>query len=141
MSLTESFHDLRERVDSSDEAIMAAADQRREEIEVTLEKARRDADTHAAELRSKTRDTAGEAENHWKEFQKEWDRHIEQTRQRVAAKKAGIDADIAEDQAAMAESDAMDALAFASSAVVEAEYAVIDAILARRSAKVLAQST
>jgi hypothetical protein len=141
MSLTESFHELREHIDSSDDAIAAAADQRREEIEVRLEQARRDADARAAAVRSKTRDTAGDADNHWKEFQKEWDSHIERTRERVAAKKADIDADIAEDQAAMAESDAIDALAFASSAVGEAEYAVIDAILARRNAKVLEHSS
>jgi len=83
MSLAESFHELRGHVDSSDDAIMKTADQRREEIEVQLEQARRKADSQAAELRTRTHDTATDADSQWKKMQGDWDRHIAKLRERV----------------------------------------------------------
>jgi len=65
---------------------------------------------------------------------------VARVRERIAAKKAELDRDVAERRAARAEDDALDAIDFAGAALDEAEYATLDAVLARREADELAAS-
>ena len=61
-----------------------------------MDEARRDADARAAELRAKTDEAAREGESNWREMQADLNRHIERVRQRMDAKKAAVDANVAD---------------------------------------------
>jgi hypothetical protein len=149
MSMTDNFAKLKEQVEEADRTVKAAAEQNQEEIQSKVDEARRDADERAAELRAKTenadREEEGksdrEGESQWREMQADLNRHIERVRERMDAKKAAVDVNVADRDADWAEADAKDAIDFALSAIVEAEYATLDAMLARENAAQLAASS
>jgi hypothetical protein len=149
MSMTDNFAKLKEQVEEADRTVKAAAEQNQEEIQSKVDEARRDADERAAELRAKTenadREEEGksdrEGESQWREMQADLNRHIERVRERMDAKKAAVDVNVADRDADWAEADAKDAIDFALSAIVEAEYATLDAMLARKNAAQLAASS
>jgi hypothetical protein len=147
MSVTDNFAKLKEQVEEADRAVKAAAEQNQAEIQSKVDEARRDADQRAAELRTKTENADREGESdregksQWREMQADLNRHIERVRERMDAKEAAVNADVADRDADWAEADAKDAIDFALSAIVEAEYATLDAMLARKNAAQLAASS
>jgi hypothetical protein len=141
MPVSDNFTKLTEQVDKAERTISAAASQDKAELEAKVDEARKNADDLAAELRAKTKQAAGQAESHWQEVQIDWDQHIARIRQRIDAKKAAHDVNVAQRDAEWAESDALDAIDFATAAVEEAEFAVLDALLARKDAEVLKASS
>jgi hypothetical protein len=106
-----------------------------------VDEARQKADDRAAQLGAKTTEAADQAQHQWNEVQSDWDKHVKRIRERVDARKAEMDAGLAEDEAQWAEADAYDALTFAESANEEAKYAVLDAVMARRRADAVAAAT
>jgi hypothetical protein len=147
MSVTDNFSKLKEQVEEADRTVKSAAEQNQAEIQSKVDEARRDADERAAELRAKTEsaDREGESDregkSQWREMQADLNRHIERVRERMDAKKAAVDVNVADRDADWAEADAKDAIDFALSAIVEAEYATLDAMLARKNAAQLAASS
>ena len=67
----------------------AAADEDEAHIQAKVEDVRQEADSRAAELRTKTQDAATDAGSHWHEMQADWSRHIERMHQRIDATKSG----------------------------------------------------
>jgi hypothetical protein len=138
MPPSEDFAKLKEQIETADRSIREAAARGTDELKAMVEQARQNADTYAAELRSKSQATAAEDERHWQEVQNDWAQHVKRIRERIDAKKAEIDANVAESDAEWVEADAIDAVEFASAAIEEAQYAVLDAVLARKDADVMA---
>src|SRR4030095_15960260 len=95
------------------------------------------ADVHAAEQRDKPQEA--DRDDGWQQIRSDWDRHVQRTRERTDAKRAGGDASVAEGDAEWAEADAYDAIDFAASAILEAEYVVLDAGGTRKKADALAR--
>ena len=141
MATADPFTKLKEQCEDADREIRDAATKGVAELGAMVDEVRRKADTHAAELRSKSDAAADEAQNHWDEVQRDWDEHIKRIQERLKARKAAVDADVAERDAESAEADALDAIDFASAAIEEAEYAVLDAVKARKDAEVMAAAT
>jgi len=61
-----------------------------------VDEARQSADARAAEQRAKAQQADDRADDHWQQVRSDWDRHIRRTRERIDAKKAAVDADLAE---------------------------------------------
>jgi hypothetical protein len=141
MPVSEDFTKLKEQVETADRSIREAAARGTDELKAMVEQARLSADTHAAELKSKSQADADEAERHWQEVQSDWAKHVKRIRERIDAKKTEHDANVAELDAEWAEADAFAAVEFASAAIEEAQYAVLDAVLARKDADVMAAAT
>jgi chorismate synthase len=135
MSVTDSFAKLKTEIDKAESAIKAAAKEDEADIEAKIDDARRQADGHAAELRSKSGGAATDAGSHWQEMRADWDRHIAHARQRMDAAKAAVDRDEAVQDATQAYADAMDAIDFAGSAISEAETATLEALRAEKNAR------
>ena len=141
MAASDDFTKLKEQVEEADRSIKAAVAQEDAELEAMVDDARKKADDRAAQLHTKTTEAADQAQRQWNQVQTDWEKHVKRIRERTDAKKAEIDAGMAEDAAQWAEADAYDALAFAESANEEAKYAVLDAVMARRRADVMAAAT
>ena len=119
MPVSDDFTKLKGQVETADRSIKEAAARGTDELKAMVEQARLSADTHAAELRSKSEAAADEAERHWQEVQRDWAKHVKRIRGRIDAKKAELDANAAERDAEWAEADAIDAVEFASAAIEE----------------------
>ena len=141
MSLPDDFAKLRDKVDTADQSIRAAAARDEAELKAMVDDARKKADERAAVLRTKSEEVSDSAERQWHEVQSDWDAHIKRIRERMDAKKDELDAKVAEHDADWAEADAIDAIDFASAAIEEAQYAVLGAVFARRRADVLAAAS
>ena len=138
MSLPDDFTKLREKVDTADQSIRAAAAKDEAELKAMVDDARKKADERTAVLGAKSEEVADSAEHQWHEVQSDWDEHVKRIRERMDARKDELDAKVAGHDAEWAEADAIDAVDFASAAIEEAQYAVLDAVLARRKADVMA---
>ena len=137
MTASDSFEKLKKQVDDAERAISAAVTEDEAKVGAKLDQARSSAEDRAAELRARTQEASDKAEDHWHEIQRDWDAHIQRTRQRLDQTRSEIDATVALNDAEEAEADAMDAIDFASAAIGEAEYAVLDALQAQRKAQAL----
>jgi hypothetical protein len=138
MTASDDFTKLKEQVETADRSIRDAAARGTDELKAMVEQARQNADTYAAELRSKSQARADEDNRHWQEVESDWARHVKRIRERIDSKKAEHDANVAELDAEWAEADAIAAVECASAAIEEAQYAVLDAVLARKDADVMA---
>ena len=96
MPASTEFTKLKEQVEGADERIRASAAKGADELKAMVDEARTKADARADELSSKAREAGDTAEAHWNQVQSDWDRHIKQIRKRIDAKKAELDADVAE---------------------------------------------
>lgn len=141
MSISEKFGELRERVESADRDIRAAAAEDQAELQATLDKARKSADDRAADLRAKGKEASDQSGRQWGKAQQDWDEHVKRVRARIDAKKADLDVAAAEEDAYDAEANALDAIDFAKSAIAEAEYAVLDGLRAEKQAEALKQAS
>jgi hypothetical protein len=139
MSVSESFAKLKKQLDEAERTVRAAVEENEADLKAKLNEARRNADSRAAELRTKTQ-SGEQAESGWRQVQRDWDRHIENVRKRIDARGADVDAMVAAAQSEEAESDALDAIDFAGSAIEEAEYAVLDALRAEKKLDLLGGS-
>jgi hypothetical protein len=140
MSVSESFAKLKEQLDEAERTVSAAVTQNDADVKAKVDEARRNADSRAAELRTKTQDGPDLADSGWRQVQRDWDRHIESARKRIDARKADVDVMVAASESEQAEADARDAIDFAGSAIEEAEYAVLDALLAEKKLDLLGGS-
>ena len=84
MTPSEDFAKLKEQIETADRSIREAAARGTDELKAMVEKARQNADTHAAELRSKSEAAADDAERHWQEVQPDWTKHVKRIRERAA---------------------------------------------------------
>jgi hypothetical protein len=141
MAASDNFAKLKDQVENAERRVNQAGSQDKTELQAKVNEARKNADDLAADLQTRTRQASDQAGDHWQEVRSDWDQHIQRVRERIDAKKAAHNVDVAEQDAEWAEADALDAIDFASSAVEEAEYAVLDAMLARKDADVLAASS
>jgi len=141
MTASDNFAKLKDQVEDAERRVSKAGSQDKAELQARVNEARKNADDLAADLQARTQQASDQAGDHWQEVRSDWDQHIKRVRERIDAKKAAHDVDVAERDAEWAEADALDAIDFASSAVEEAEYAVLDAMLARKDADVLAASS
>jgi hypothetical protein len=141
MAASDDFTELKDQVEEADRTIKAAVAKQDAELKAMVDAARKKADERAAQLGTKTTEAADEAQRQWNQVQSDWDKHVKRIRQRADARKAAMDAGLAEDDAQWAEADAYDALTFAESAAEEAKYAVLDAVMARRRADTMAAAT
>jgi len=140
MTVLESFEALKDQTVKADAEIMAVAEKDEPEIQSKADDARREADQHAADLKTMTARNGTDEQSQWQEIQADWDRHRQRMRASLDDAKSGYDLTVAETEAESAEADALDAIAFAASAVLEAENATLDAILARRRAVAMASA-
>jgi hypothetical protein len=140
MAASDNFTKLKEQVENADRSIREAVARDDAELKAMVDKARQHAGDRATELREKSEEAADDIDRQWHQVQSDWDEHVKRIRERVDAKKEAHDVKVAERDAEWAEADAYDAVEFASAAIEEARYAVLDAVLARRSADVMAAS-
>jgi hypothetical protein len=138
MSVSDDFTILKEKVEEADRDIRDAVERDDAALRAMVDKVQKRAEDRAAQLGTTATEIADEAESRWNEVKSDWDRHIQRIRQQVEAKEAAHDVKVAERDADQAEADALDAVSFAEAAIEEAHYAVLDAVLARRSANVMA---
>jgi hypothetical protein len=137
MPVSDDFAKLTAQVEEAELRIKEAAAEGHAEAETKVDEARQKAEVHAAEQRDKARE-ADDRDDGWQQIRSDWDRHVQRLRERIDAKKAGVDASVAESDAEWAEAAAYDAIDFAASAILEAEYVVLDAVGTRKKADVLA---
>ena len=137
----DSFDRLSEKIDEAKRTIRVAASESEAELRAKVDAARRSADDLAAELEARAKATGDKGEAHWRQIQRDWERHRQAIRQRLDEVKTLEDLDAAETRAEWAEADARDAVAHASEAIDEATYAMLEAIMARKEVGALLEAS
>jgi hypothetical protein len=90
------FTKLKDQVDEADRTIKAAVAKKDAELKDMVDEARKKADDRAAQLGPKTTDAVDQAQRQWNQVQSDWDKHVKRIRERADAKKAEMDAGLAE---------------------------------------------
>ncbi|MGZ6915831.1 MAG: hypothetical protein ACXVG8_10735 [Oryzihumus sp.] len=124
----------------AEDQFKAAQTEQRAKLEQAVSKARESAEQRSQHMRSQADQTKVEVSAWWGDLQHQWDQQAQQVRSHLEAKREEHDAKRAAIQADVAEADAETAISIAIAAIEEAEYAALDALLARDKANELAVS-
>jgi hypothetical protein len=141
MAVSDELAKLAIRAKQAEEHAAEAQVKEKADLQQEVETARASAQTQAKKLREKTDTEHGRVSASWHDAQQAWNRHIASAHEKLATKKAGIDATRAKRSADDAETEALLAIEWAFAAVDEAESATLDASLARLEANELAGAT
>jgi hypothetical protein len=140
VALSDALEQLAEQARAIEQNVREAEADQRAQLEAKAAEARKTADEHAEQVRSKEKGAAEGAARSWARLQHQWDEHVARLRRSLDEAKANLDVTIAAKRAESAELDAMDAIDFATSALDEAQYAVLNAEILRMEADQLAAS-
>src|SRR5262249_60371754 len=88
MSASDEFTKLKEQVENADRSIKAAMADDDAKLKAKVDEVRKKADDREAELRAKSADTGGQADRHWDEVKRDWDKHIQRMGKHAAGRKA-----------------------------------------------------
>jgi len=88
MAASQRFTKLKEKVETADSNVKAAAAQDEADLRAKVEEARKRADEQAAQLQANARKTSEQAEGNRNEVQSNWDQHIQRMRAHIDERKA-----------------------------------------------------
>jgi hypothetical protein len=138
-TLSQSLSELAAKAKAAEDAVAAARQEGREELEARLADLRSSAEQRQAQLEQAATEAKDSATARWDDMRVAVRTHRERIKSDLEARKQTSDAKRTQRRADWAEQDAAAAIAFAMFAVEQAEYAVLDAVVARDEADGVAQ--
>jgi vacuolar-type H+-ATPase subunit I/STV1 len=131
MAASDELAKLTARAKEAEQRAAAARDKAKAELEQDVESARISAQEQAEKLRQSADAGKDKISVWWHDLQRSWNEHLATIRDDIDRRRSEHDMDKAGLRADIAEDDALFAIDYAYAAIDEAEYAVLDATLAR----------